>query len=417
MVNLRLRPSTLNGTVAAPASKSDAHRNLVIAALSNKPTRIEGLESSGDIDATLGCLRVLGATMQDGVLRPVHPARSALLNCEESGTTLRLMLPVVAALGVEARFIGKPQLRERPLAPLVKALAEGGAEFDRDAVPLTVSGRLRKGSFEIPGDVSSQFVSGLLIALPLMDAGGMIHLTTPLQSAGYVAMTLDAMERFSVMAIEREQGYLVPGNQRYRSPGVVRIEGDWSNAAFFLAAGAMGMGVTVRGLPETSHQPDRAIAGLLRRFGAQVNLAQNAVHVAKGTLRGITVDVSQTPDLAPVLAVLGAAAEGTTRLENAARLRLKESNRLASTYAMLQALGAQVHMEPDALEITGTGRLAGGTVDGAGDHRIVMAAAIAALLCDAPVTILGAEAVEKSYPTFFMEYEALGGKRDVIFDR
>lgn len=410
-------PGALHGALVASASKSDAHRSLILAALANEPTEVKGLECSEDIAATIDCLTALGMRMEGDTVHPARPGRSALLSCWESGTTLRLMLPIVGALGVEGRFVGRARLLERPLGPLVQAMAENGVSFDRDRLPLTASGRLRSGRYVLPGDISSQFVSGILLALPLLDAGGEISLTTGLESAGYVAMTLAAMEAFSVMAIERKNGYLVPGNQRYRSPGVVILEGDWSSAAFFLAAGALGEGVTVRGLSMTTSQPDRAIVDLLQRFGARIREEMDAVHVWGGALHGIEVDVSQTPDLAPVLAVLGMAAEGTTRIENAGRLRLKESDRLAGLCDMVNALGGRAEIAGDALVIRGVRRIFGGTVDCMGDHRLVMAGAIAAGIADGEITLLGTEAVAKSFPDFFERYQRLGGVYDVVDDR
>lgn len=418
-MNALLHPGPLAGRVDAPASKSYAHRALIAAALSEGRTRVRNLPAATDVQVTIGCLRALGAAVDgEWVLGIEQPRRSAILYCGESGTTLRFLLPITVALGMEARFLGAGRLPGRPIGPLVESLEAHGASFDQDAVPLTAKGPIRSGRFLLPGDVSSQFVTGLLFALPLLDSGSAIYLSTPLESAPYVEMTRETLERFSITSMVREDGFLVPGSQRYRSPGTIRVEGDWSSAAYFLAAGALGKGVTVRGLDLHSLQGDRRIIGLLRQFGAAVREGPgDAVHVRQGPLRGITADVSQVPDLFPLLAVLGAFAEGTTHLEGAKRLRLKESDRLASVSAMLQAIGVTASLSGDALTVQGGARPRGGEVDGAGDHRVVMAAAIAATACTGKVLIRGAQAVEKSFPTFFEAFSSLGGRYDGIDDR
>lgn len=412
-----ISPGAMRGELDAPASKSFAHRALIAAALADKPTELKGtLEGSADISATIDCLRALGATIEDTVVHPITPGKTALLRCGESGTTLRLLLPVVGAMGVQGRFLGQGRLPSRPIVPLVEAMEAHGAAFDRKTLPFSISGKLVSGEYRLPGDVSSQFISGLLFALPLLDSGSTVRITSALESAGYVGMTVDMLDLFSVSAMAREDGYLVPGSQGYRSPGVVHVEGDWSNAAFFLAAGAIGGDVTVHGLSVGSRQPDAVVAELLRQFGARVTAEGDTVRVTAATLRGMLVDVSEKPDLVPMLAVLGAVATGTTRLVNASRLRLKESDRLESTCAMIRALGGQAEERADELVIHGGG-LRGGEVDSFGDHRIAMAAAIAATACEGPVTITGAEAVRKSYARFFADFEAMGGRCDGLDDR
>ena len=270
---------------------------------------------------------------------------------------------------------------------------------------LLCAGRLESGRFLLPGDVSSQFFSGLLFALPLLSGPSELHAATPPESAGYIAMTLAALRRFGIVTEPFPDGWAIPGGQRYRSPGAVRAEGDWSNAAFWLAAGALSRPVTVTGLQAESGQGDRVILEDLRRFGAEVEQNADAVTVRPAPLRGCSLDVRSTPDLAPPLALLAACAAGTTRITGAARLRYKESDRLASIAAALRALGADVRDLPDGLEIAG-GRLTGGTVDACGDHRIAMLAAIASARCD--VRLRGAECVEKSDPHF---WQTLAGLR------
>ncbi len=413
-----IAPAPLGGSIPAIASKSDAHRLLILAALSRGETRLLMERSSEDIDATIGCLRALGARIEplaDGVCvcGIGRAAKNPLLDCGESGSTFRFLLPVVAALCDSARFAGQGRLPERPVGALMEALREHGVSFSAEKLPFATRGRLTGGMFTLPGNVSSQYLTGLLLALPLVEEDSQIALTTRLESAAYVQITLHALRRFGIRIDPAGQRYAVPGRQTPASPGALRVDGDWSNAAFFLAAGALGTPVTVTGLDLASPQGDRAILDALRGFGARVNAQRDRVSVSPAALNGCTIDVGETPDLLPVLAVLGACAAGQTRLINAARLRLKESDRLKSTAAMLRALGGEVEELPDALVVTGS-RLAGGAAESWCDHRIAMAAAIASIRCAGDVRIHGAEAVGKSYPAFFADFNRLGGRADVV---
>jgi 3-phosphoshikimate 1-carboxyvinyltransferase len=391
----RVQPGSLSGRIPAIASKSAAHRALLLAALADKPTLVSPEAHSEDIDATLGCLAALGAfheRAKGGVLvKPGARTPSGEANCFESGSTLRFLIPLAAALGAATRFSGRGRLPERPLGPLTDALTAHGCRFDAAKLPFSISGKLAGGEFRLPGDVSSQFITGLLMALPLA-GGGRILLTTPLESAGYVQMTASAMAHFGVPVRAVDGGWAVPEG-RYHSPGALSVEGDWSNAAFFLAAGA-----EVTGLDEASAQPDRAISGMLKAFRAPVR----------------TLDVRETPDLLPILAAVAAATPGETRFTGAARLRIKESDRLRAMAEGIRGIGGIAVEEPDGLTVRCGQPPAGGEVDAAGDHRIVMAFAIAATRCLGPVTIRGAEAARKSYPTFFEDFWRLGGRADVL---
>ena len=414
----RITPALLGGTIPAIASKSDAHRLLILAALSQGETRLRMDQRSEDIDATIGCLRALGAEIEilpDGVaVRGIeHPNENPLLDCAESGSTFRFLLPVAAALCEHARFTGSGRLPERPIGELLRVMQSHGVAFSAERLPFTTTGRLAGGDFALPGNVSSQYLTGLLLALPLIDSDSTISLTTHLESAAYVEITLHALRRFDVRVRVEDGVYAVSGGQTILSPGTLTVDGDWSNAAFFLAAGALGNPVTVTGLSLDSPQGDKMILDALRKFGAGVEAMAETVTVYSAKLAGGTIDVGETPDLLPILAVLGACATGETRLVNAARLRLKESDRLASVSAMLRALGGVVTELPDALVITG-GALSGGTVVSCRDHRIAMSAAIAAIRCTNEVTILGADAVRKSYPAFYIDYNQLGGHADVV---
>ena len=418
----RISPSPLSGAVKIPCSKSDTHRALIAAALCESPTELNLSGVSEDISATVRCLEAFGAKIstvseERRYIEPVSrlgAATSPLLDCGESGTTLRLLLPVAAALGAGARFTGHGRLPERPLDALIAAMESNGCRFSGHTLPFSVSGKLKSGTFSLPGNISSQYISGLLFAFALADGDSRIELTTKLESAAYVDMTLKTLGDFGIRASQVSGGYTVPGGQKYASPGAYTVEGDWSNAAFFMAAGALGDSVTVTGLAHDSLQGDRAFCDILRRFGATVMQTEAAVTVSGGDLRGIDIDVSEVPDLFPVLAVVAAGSAGTTRLLNAARLRIKESDRIHAVSEMLKNLGADVTELSDSLIVQGKKPLSGGIADGKNDHRIVMAAAVASILCRDTVTITGAEAVNKSYPQFFSDFNMLGGNSDVI---
>lgn len=383
----------LTGTISAIASKSMAHRLMICASLAKEKTEISCATTSKDMEATAACL----SAMKQGGRLP----------CGESGSTLRFLLPVAAALGLTAEFHMEGRLPQRPLFPLDRELEAHGITLSRPKEEiLAISGQLTPGNYTLPGDVSSQYISGLLLALPLLDGPSTLTVTGKVESAPYIEMTLSAMKTFGVTVERREHTYyIVP--QTYESPGCVTVEGDWSNAAFWLCAGALGKPVTVTGLNMESLQGDKAVCDILARFGAKVEQAVGKVTVSPAPLTAIDIDAAEIPDLVPVLAVVAAAAEGTTRIYNAGRLRLKESDRLQTVAQMLTALGGKVEEQADGLVITGTA-LTGGTVDSCNDHRIAMAAAVASALC--PVTVTTAEAVNKSYPQFWEDLARLKGE-------
>jgi len=391
-MNRTIHPRPLRGTIRAIPSKSMAHRLLICQALADDHRPIAG--DSADLTATRACLQAL---------RTSHP----VLPCGESGSTLRFLLPVAAALGQEAAFVMAGRLPERPLFPLDRELERHGVTLTRPQPHiLHCEGQLRSGSYTIPGNISSQFVSGLLFALPLLEEPSTLTVTGRMESAPYVRMTLAALRQFGVEIPEDHQTFFV-SPQSCRRPDAVSVEGDWSNAAFWLCAGALGGPVTVTGLNPDSLQGDRAIVPILRQFGARVEICGDAVTASSGCLHAVDIDAANIPDLIPALSVVAAAASGTTRIRNAARLRLKESDRLRAICRMLQALGAQVQQTDDGLVIQGGNALTGGTVDCCGDHRMAMAAAVAAALCRNPVTVPGAEAVEKSDPGFWRDLDGL----------
>ena len=388
----QLTPTPIRGTIPAIASKSMAHRLLICAALAKTPTEVVCPTTSKDIEATRACL----AAMQEGTPLP----------CGESGSTLRFLLPVVAALGLETEFYMEGRLPDRPLAPLDAELTKHGAVLQKDGAVLRVSGQLLPGDYILPGNVSSQYISGLLFALPLLDKPSTLTVTGTIESKPYIEMTLDALRQFGIHIIIEENVYRIP-SCTYKSPGEAYVEGDWSNAAFWLCAGAVSKPVTVTGLDKDSLQGDKAVFEILKQFGARCDRTDDAFTVSPAPLRAIDIDAAAIPDLVPILSVVASAAEGTTRIYNAGRLRLKESDRIETVCRLLRDLGGQVEETDDGLTIHGGKPLQGGTVDSCNDHRIAMSAAIASTLCQDTVTILGAEAVNKSYPHFWDDLEQL----------
>ena len=390
-MDITLFPAPLRGEITPIPSKSQAHRLLILAAFADAPSELLCAETNRDIEATADCLNALGADIRrtdTGYI--VHPVRAlpekAVLNCCESGSTLRFLLPVAGTLGVDTTFLLEGRLPQRPLSPMWEEMERMGCSPSRPT-PNTIhcTGKLRPGHYTIDGGVSSQYITGFLLALSLLDSPSVLEITGKLESAPYVDLTKDALRRFCA---DPEH----PGLCKLHSPGTLSVEADWSNAAFFLAANALGSHLDIQGLNPNSAQGDRAAAWLLPEL----------------TRKALTIDASDIPDLVPILSVTAACFQGAT-FTNIRRLRLKESDRVASVIAMLEALGGHAEAGDNTLHIFGTG-LVGGTVDSVNDHRIAMSAAIAAIRCTEPVTILSAQCVQKSYPKFFDEYRRLGGR-------
>ena len=415
-MNKTILPGARTGEVHIPASKSQAHRMLLCAAMGENEVTLRCRGLSKDILATVACLKALGASVDaEGEvlhLRPVSapPPGLCLLPCGESGSTLRFLLPLVGALGASAVFEREGRLPERPIEPLGRELCRNGMDIRSDGARLSCSGQLRPGAFSLPGNISSQYISALLMTLPLLEGESTLRIEGALESAAYVAMTEEVLRLGGVRTEKTGYGYRIPGGQRCRFAPELSVEGDYSNAAFFLCAGALSeRGIRVTGLDPQSRQGDRAIVPLLEEMGAQVASDGSSVTVKRDALHGITIDASPIPDLIPVLSVVAAAASGETRVIHAQRLRLKESDRLHSTTQMLRALGAEAEELPDGLVIRGGRTLAGGTVDACGDHRIAMSAAVAGGICRGAVTICGSECVQKSYPDFWTDFQPLKG--------
>jgi 3-phosphoshikimate 1-carboxyvinyltransferase len=391
-MDITIQPGSLSGDISAIPSKSQAHRLLICAAFANSDTTLICRDTNRDIEATVDCLNALGAqivrTEHGYHVDPIaHIPETAVLNCCESGSTLRFLLPIVGALGVDATFMMEGRLPQRPLSPLWEEMERMGCTLSRPAEnTLRCQGMLQSGEFSIPGNVSSQFISGLLFAAPLMDGDSHIRITGRLESAPYVTMTQAAMALFGV----KSKDYIVNGNQQFHTPGHLVVEGDWSNAAFWLAGNHLGSLIKIHNLSADSPQGDRAVVEQLQALN---NFA--------------IIDATHTPDLVPILAIVAGAKQGA-KFTNCSRLRLKETDRLETTAAMINNLGGHARIEDDALIVDGTG-LTGGIVDAQNDHRIAMAAAIAATVCTQQVTILDAQCVNKSYPQFWEEYARLGG--------
>ena len=393
-MDITIQPRTLRGNLAIIPSKSLAHRYLICAAFADKPTQIVCTQTNRDIEATADCLRALGAaitpTDSGYCILPCNEApQKTTLNCGESGSTLRFLLPVACALGVETTFIMDGRLPHRPLSPMWEELERMGAVLSRPTEnTILCQGKLRPGDFIIDGGVSSQFITGLLFATTLLPGESTIHIKGKLESKPYLDMTRQAMARFGIDTA----GLHICGGTPYRSPSRIQVEGDWSNGAFFVAADALGSELSISGLDQDSIQGDRAILELIPQLKAGFS----------------TISAADIPDLVPILSICAANWHGAV-FTDIRRLRLKESDRVASVVAMVDALGGKAEATENTLTIHGTG-LQGGTVDAVNDHRIAMSAAIASTVCTEPVTILGAKCVSKSYPQFWEEFRRLGGK-------
>ena len=408
---------TLHGAVTPPPSKSQAHRLLICAALGTEPCSIVCSSVNDDIMATMRCLNALGATItySSGVfdVQPVKVVKGGTLDCGESGSTLRFLMSVAAVLGAEAIFTGAGKLPQRPMGALTDVLAAHGMEFEHhsaDELPVACSGTLQGGRFTLPGNVSSQYLTGLLFALPLAAEDSEIEVTGGLTSASYIDMTIDALRIAGISVERRGDIFKIKGNQQYRMPSRVVVEGDWSSAAFWVVAGVIGKSpVTVCGMNNESLQGDRAIVDHLRGMGAFIEVGDDSVVAMPSHLFGAELDCMDTPDLVPVLSVAAAVAQGTTTFTNVGRLRFKESDRLAAMKSVLASFGITSAIGEDTFTVYGSEPVAVAPVDSFGDHRIAMSAAVMSTVAQGVTTIKGTNCVAKSYPSFFDDFAALGG--------
>lgn len=397
---VKIENSILNGAVTAPPSKSAAHRALICSFLAGGGS-VFPIINSKDMQATTGVIDAL-------------KRGDSTLNCIESGSTLRFMIPVAASLGKNVTFTGEGRLPERPVGEYIEILPKHNVKVESNGfLPLSISGKLTNGTYEAAGDVSSQYITGLLLALANVDGDSAVILTTKLQSKPYVDMTVKVMADYGVDVKETEFGYLIHGNQQFKKLDYT-VEGDWSQAAFFLVAGAIGGNITVNGLDMNSTQGDKEIVNVIRNFGGNITVDDNEIRCFGGELKGTEIDASDIPDLVPIIAVLAAFAKGKTVIKGAERLRYKESDRIESVVQNLKLLGAQVQETTDGMIINGGKKLNSAKLKGFNDHRIVMAFSVAGLYIDGAVEIDDAESINKSYPSFFEDYNRLGGKADVL---
>lgn len=422
-MNMTVKPGSRTGTVYAPASKSMAHRYLICAALSRKSSLIYCDTISDDIEATADCLNALGAGIKiEGRRISVDPVKNCLqgengcsseaeeaqLYCRQSGSTLRFLLPLAGVLGRSAVFHMEGNLASRPMTAFTDELCAHGINIESTQDGIRCSGQLEPGAYSIPGNISSQFISGLLMSLPALKQDTSISISGELQSGDYVAMTEDAVRLAGIEFEKKGSVYSIPGGQTYSFPEEYTVEADWSGAAFPLCMGALSKkGIEVKGLKYDSSQGDRRIIDILKSFGADIRTGGDSAIVRKGRLSGITVDASDIPDLMPAVCAVASLAEGQTRIINAERLRMKETDRIKSITGMLSKLGADIQEGQDSIIINGSEFLKGGETDSFGDHRIAMAAAVASCGCISDVTVKEAECVSKSFPGFWEVFASL----------
>lgn len=408
-MDVKIKPKKLHGSVTVPPSKSVAHRMIIAAALADGISTISNLSPSVDILATMDCMRSLGAGIDfenntaviEGMITPPD---KAVLNCHESGSTMRFLIPVACALGVNAKFIGEGKLPQRPITPFVEEFPKHGISFEFEksdcSLPCSVLGKLTSGRFEIDGGISSQFITGLMFALPLLQNDSEIILKSHLESKPYIDITMGVLKDFGCEIVETNTGYFIKGGQKLK-PFSGDVEGDYSQSAFFYVANALGSDLKINGLKPKSFQGDKAIVEICGSF-----ISSNQ--------KPFQIDCSDIPDLVPILSVLACFCKGKSRIENVARLRIKECDRLNAMEDCLNKIGAKVTGGADFLEIDGVDQLKGGEVDAYNDHRIAMAMSVAATMCNEPLVIHGAECVRKSFPDFFDVYKSLGGEVEEI---
>jgi 3-phosphoshikimate 1-carboxyvinyltransferase len=420
MKNIIINQSTLKGEIKIPPSKSMSHRSIICAGLSSGISNIHNVVLSQDIEATIRVLKNLGADIKVELnnLKIKGSANIHIIdenfNCNESGSTLRFIIPIAVAAGGHVVFDGNGALGQRPLTPYYDIFDTQKLEYKNNngKLPLVLDGKLKPGEFRIKGNISSQFISGLLFALPLLGADSKIIITTKLESMPYIALTIDVLKHYNIIIQNNDYTeFIIKGNQTYKATDFT-VEGDYSQAAFWIVAGILGSDVTCTGLNMNSHQGDSAIIEIVRNFNGKVIVSEDKVTALPSKTKGAIIDASQFPDLVPIIAVLAALSDGTTKIINAGRLRLKESDRLKAISTQLNKIGADIIEKPDGLEIHGKINFKGGQVDSFNDHRIAMSLGIASLKCTQPLIITNADCVKKSYPQFWDDLRKLGGKVD-----
>lgn len=423
-MDVKIKPNEVKGKMKSIPSKSLLHRAIILSGIAkDRETILEQVNTiSEDIEATLTCIEKLGAKTKVGgesirITSIGNIEKSKVeLHCKESGTTLRLLLPLVSTFSKEATVDCSEGLRKRPIKELIETLEESGLYLEGKEFPINISGNVNSDFFRISGDISSQYVSGLLLLSSLLDQKSLIYLTTKLESRAYVNITIKVLRDFGIIVNELEEGVfeIYGGRDKIVPPKEYQIEGDWSNAAFFLVGGCLGDSIKMSGLNLESSQGDKKIVEILKKAGAILTCSDDCISSNRSHLNSFEVDFSETPDLFPILSVVAALSEGQSILKGGERLKLKESNRIESTFQMLKSLGADVKKREDGLIIQGKEILDGGIVNSFNDHRIVMSATMASIKCREPVSIVNAGAVKKSYPNFFEDFKKVGGIFDVI---
>lgn len=423
-MNVKIKPNEIKGKLKSIPSKSLLHRAIILSGIAKgRETILDQVNTiSEDIEATLTCLEKLGAkTKVEGdsirITSLGNIKKSKVeLHCKESGTTLRLLLPLVSTFSKEATVDCSESLRKRPIRELIETLEESGLYFKEKGFPINISGNVTTDFFKISGDISSQYVSGLLLLSSLLDQRSSIYLTTKLESKAYVNITIKVLRDFGIIVNELEDGVfeIYGGRDKILPPKEYQIEGDWSNAAIFLVGGCLGDSIKMSGLNLESSQGDKKIVEILKKAGAILTCSDDFISSNRSHLNSFEVDFSETPDLFPILSVVAALSKGQSILKGGERLKLKESNRIESTFQMLKSLGADVKKREDGLIIQGKEILDGGIVNSFNDHRIVMSVTMASIRCKEPVSIVNAGAVKKSYPNFFDDFKKVGGIFDVI---
>lgn len=412
-------PSHCSGSVHIPPSKSMAHRAIICAALADGVSHLTNIDFSDDILATIDGMRQLGANIETSSnsvtvhgIRSFAQLQSNVIDCKESGSTLRFFIPIFSLCDQKIHFTGKGRLMRRPQDVYEELFARQSLQFMHDEEGITIAGKLKPGEYEIDGGISSQFITGLLFTLPLLEADSLIHIRPPFESRSYIDLTLEMLEKFGIRAYFEDALTLrIPGRQHYH-PHDVRIEGDYSQLAFFAVLAAIQGDLAIHGVSGSSAQGDRQILSILQDFGAAVQPLEDGFLIHQGKLRAAPIDLNDCPDLGPVLFVLAAMAEGTTHICHAGRLRIKESDRIAAMEEELRRFGVQITSDEDNVWIQGTpqGYVCHEVLHSHNDHRVVMALSVMALCSHSVCTIADAEAIRKSYPSFFSDVAAIHGK-------
>lgn len=414
MERIIVKPNSLSGKIKAIPSKTYGHRMIILSALSKKTSRLIIDEYNDDLLATLNCIKELGADYSiDGEVLTIFPIKKVnskpLLNAGESGSTLRFIIPVATALYENTIIDAKGSLKSRPIEPLLDGLSSAGVKFSDTSLPIETFGKFHGGEIELPGHVSSQFITGILLAASVLEKYSRIILTSDLESKAYVDVTIDVLKSYGIDVEKCNDGFFVKGGRFLNPPVEIQVEGDWSNAAPFLVAGALRGEVKISGMNSESIQGDRVILDILRSFGADV-IISNTIKVKSNHKHPLNIDINECPDLLPVISILACGAVGQSVFTGCHRLKIKESDRLTNSMEIINRLGGEAFIKDDSLIVNGIGHLFGGRVEGYGDHRMVMAATIASIISENEIKIDGFSAINKSYPRFFEDFKCLGGE-------